>query len=199
MLLPPARRSTAAHTRRRGAPSRTGPRPRAVSPRTRPQRSSSQLAKRPRPLQAAAVAAHLSTAAGNEVHLRPRRRAHRAQIRIRGLDARRRKAQVGVVGESLGDQRVERRIVPRSEPVVGDCPRTSTGRRPLCRKREVRRRLFAHLVARRRVAQGAGRDCQRSDQHQRTCRVHRLQGPKNAGTMSTNRIFTIVMPGKIIA
>ena len=68
--------------------------------RTRPQRSSSQLAKNPTPA-GRCCRRHLAAAAREQVHLRVEQGARGFEIRRRLLDARCRDAQVGVVRDAL--------------------------------------------------------------------------------------------------
>ena len=89
-------------------------------------------------LQPARVAAHLAAAAREQVHLRVEQRA-RDLLVCRGLlDARRRDAEIGVVGERFPRQLVELRIAEGREPAVGDGARGTPLRGPLLRDLPVR-------------------------------------------------------------
>ena len=198
-LLRRAQRSTAARTRRRAAPTRTGPR-RPPSRRARDPRGRAPSSRRGRLLAGRCC----------------RRPSSRRPV-PRGSPAA-----TGVTPRRANTPRPTRRASPRGagrcckrapRPPAHSAQDRSTTRASCRRPRPAGRRAAAHcagsvrfgapclrrLVARRGAGEDAGGQCQREHQDQVTGGAHCLQFPKKAGTMSTNRIFTIVIPGKIIA
>ena len=93
-------------------------------------------------LNTRAVSRHLGAAAREEVDRRIELRTRLPGVEHRLLDACRADAQVGVVGDRLGDGGVQLLVVERDEPVVGDHACAGALRRPLPGSADSRKRFF---------------------------------------------------------
>jgi hypothetical protein len=113
-------------------------------------------------------AAHVETAGAENIHGRAQRGLRKVHVCSGLLDAHGRHAKVGIVGDRLGHERVELRIVETGEPLVLDTLGSSTGF-PRVSEREIRERLPLELLARgRRQDLAAGHENHGTDQDHQT-------------------------------